>query len=179
MEDEEREDLLIRANSDNEELTDNEEVFDATGGNVIEHENKINTFYETFLFISLALLLCLASTALIILLPLYQESVNIPGDAYTVLLFTSFSALVFLFILTCVVGKFYNGIKASLLPPFSFFTTVRIGALYGISCFVIIYSLERKKVICHLQDPIKGVVLVFSLVYYFFFCRKSKTFLLN
>ncbi|KAJ9575633.1 hypothetical protein L9F63_007494, partial [Diploptera punctata] len=172
MEDDEREDLLIRASSDNEELSDNEETFDATNGNIIEQENKINTLYETVRFISLALLLCVASTALIILLPLYQESVNIPGDAYTVLLFVSFTTLVFLFFATCIIGKFYNGIKASLSPPFAISTTIRIGIIYGISCFVIIYSLDRKKVICHLQDPIKGIILVFSLVYYFFFCRK-------
>jgi hypothetical protein len=41
---------------------------------------------------------------------------------------------------------------------------------------LVIYSLERKKVICHLQDPMKGIVLVFALVYYFFFCRKSMYF---
>jgi hypothetical protein len=38
---------------------------------------------------------------------------------------------------------------------------------------LVMLSLERKKVMCHLQDPLKGTVLLFALVYYFFFCRKS------
>ncbi|PSN51618.1 hypothetical protein C0J52_09089 [Blattella germanica] len=172
MEDEEREDLLIRASSDNEEFTDNDEAFDVARNNVVQQDTKINTLYEKVQFLCLSALLCLSSTALIVLLPLYLEVVDRPGDAYTALLFTSWTTLTVLLCATCVVGHFWGGIKTSLLPPFSFLTIVRIGLIYGISCFVVIYSLERKKVICHLQDPIKGVVLVFSLVYYFFFCRK-------
>ncbi|KAL1490387.1 hypothetical protein ABEB36_013094 [Hypothenemus hampei] len=30
---------------------------------------------------------------------------------------------------------------------------------------------DRNRVLCHLQDPIKGIVLVIALLYYFFFCR--------
>ncbi|XP_069691545.1 uncharacterized protein [Periplaneta americana] len=172
MEDEEREDLLIRASSDNEEFTDNEDVFDSARGNIVQHENKTNTFYEKLQFVCIGLVLCVSSTALIILLPLYMEVVNVPGDAYTAILFTSFWTVVVLLVLSCVVGKFGSGVKAVLVPPFAFSTVLRTGLIYGISCFVVIYSLERKKVICHLQDPIKGIVLVFSLVYYFFFCRK-------
>jgi len=30
-----------------------------------------------------------------------------------------------------------------------------------------------RRVPCHLQDPLKGAALVYSLIFYFFFCRKG------
>jgi hypothetical protein len=172
MEDEEREDLLTHANSDNEELTDNEDSFDSTRGNV-QHDNKTNPFYDKVQFIFVGLVLCFSSTALIILLPLYLEVVDLHGDAYTAIIFTSSVTTLGLFLVLCISGRWGSGVRASLMPPFTFSSVLRTGLIYGTSCFLVIYSLERKKVICHLQDPIKGIVLVFALVYYFIFCRKS------
>lgn len=171
MEDE-TEGLIIRVSSDNEEFTDNEDSCDITRGNV-QHENKTNPFYEKLQFICVGLLLCFSATALIILLPLYLEVVDVYGDAYTAVIFTCSVTTLGLLLVSCVSGIFGNGVKASLMPPFGFSSVFGTGLIYGISGFLVIYSLERKKVVCHLQDPIKGVVLVFSLVYYFFFCRKS------
>lgn len=171
MDDEEREDLIIRASSDNE-FTDNEDSFDSTRGNV-QRDNKINPLYDKAQFICVGLVLCFSATALIILLPLYLEVVDLHGDAYTVIIFTSSATTLGLFLVSCMCGKWGSGVKASLIPPFKFSSVLRTGLIYGTSCFLVIYSLERKKVICHLQDPMKGIVLVFALVYYFFFCRKS------
>lgn len=171
MEDE-REGLIIRASSDNEEFTDNEDSFDVTRDNV-QHENKTNPFYEKLHFIGVGILLCFSSTALIILLPLYLEVVDVYGDAYTAVIFTCAVTTFALLLVSCVYGRFGNGVIASLMPPFGFSSVLCTGVIYGISGFLVIYSLERKKVVCHLQDPVKGIVLVFSLVYYFFFCRKS------
>lgn len=170
MEDE-REGLIIRVSSDNEEFTDNEDSIDITRDNV-QHENKTNPFYKKLQFIAVGLLLCFSSTALIILLPLYLEVVDVYGDAYTAVIFTCSVTTLALLLVSCVSGRFGSGVKASLMPPFGFSSVLCTGVIYGISGFLVIYSLERKKVVCHLQDPIKGVVLVFSLVYYFFFCRK-------
>lgn len=50
----------------------------------------------------------------------------------------------------------------------------KISSLYALAGILVTLSLDEERVLCHLQDPIKGIVLVFSLVYYFFFCRKSK-----
>jgi hypothetical protein len=172
MEDDEREGLIIRVSSDNEEFTDNEDSFDGTSGSV-QHENKTNPFYEKLQFICVGLLLCFSSTTLIILLPLYLEVVDVYGDAYIAMIFTCSVTTLGLFVVSCVCGRFGNGVKTSLMPPFGFSSALYTGLIYGISGLLVIYSLERKKVMCHLQDPIKGVVLIFSLVYYFFFCRKS------
>ena len=51
---------------------------------------------------------------------------------------------------------------------------LKMSAVYAISGILVTLSLDQNRVLCHLQDPIKGITLVFSLVYYFFFCRKSK-----
>ncbi|XP_021930644.1 uncharacterized protein LOC110835079 isoform X2 [Zootermopsis nevadensis] len=170
MEDVEREDLLIRASS-GIELTDNEDSFDGTKGSVLG-ENKTNSFYDKVQFICIGLLLCCSSTAIIILLPLYLEAVDFHGDAYTAIIFTCFSTTLGLFVVSCIAGRLRNGLRSSLMPPFAFSFVLRTGVIYGLSCFLVIYSLERKKVVCHLQDPIKMIVLIFSLFYYFFFCRK-------
>lgn len=171
MDDEER-DLLIRANSDNEEFTDNEDSFDSTREN-IQHDDKTNRFYDKVQFICVALVLCFSSTALIILLPLYLEIVGLHGDAYTAVIFTSSTTTLGLFLGSCMCGRWGSGVRASLMPPFTFSSVLRTGLIYGTGCFLVMLSLERKKVMCHLQDPLKGTVLLFALVYYFFFCRKS------
>lgn len=54
------------------------------------------------------------------------------------------------------------------------FSLLKISSVYALSGIVVTLCLDRDRVLCHLQDPIKGIALVFSLVYYFFFCRKSK-----
>lgn len=51
---------------------------------------------------------------------------------------------------------------------------IKLSTLYALSGILVTLSLDRHRVLCHLQDPIKSITLVFSLVYYFFFCRKSE-----
>jgi hypothetical protein len=51
---------------------------------------------------------------------------------------------------------------------------IKLSTLYALSGILVSLSLDRNRVLCHLQDPIKSITLVFSLVYYFFFCRKSE-----
>lgn len=51
---------------------------------------------------------------------------------------------------------------------------IKISTLYAFSGVLVALSLDQNRVLCHLQDPIKGITLLFSLVYYFFFSRKSK-----
>lgn len=52
---------------------------------------------------------------------------------------------------------------------------LKISLIYAVSGILIVMSMDQNRVLCHLQDPIKGIMLVFSLVYYFFFCQKSKS----
>ncbi|GFG38542.1 hypothetical protein Cfor_01211 [Coptotermes formosanus] len=142
MEDDEREGLIIRVSSDNEEFTDNEDSFDGTSGSV-QHENKTNPFYEKLQFICVGLLLCFSSTTLIILLPLYLEVVDVYGDAYIAMIFTCSVTTLGLFVVSCVCGRFGNGVKTSLMPPFGFSSALYTGLIYGISGLLAKYSQSR------------------------------------
>ncbi|GLG99001.1 Uncharacterized protein GBIM_05544 [Gryllus bimaculatus] len=172
MEDEEHEDLLIRASSDNEDFTDNEDAFASSRRSYLQHENLSSLCFERIKFICLGIVLVLSSTALLILLPLYLETVNVYSDAYTMLVFICFVTTVIILLMGCLLGRLLNQLKVMLSIPFSLSRVYRFGLAYGLGGFLLLYAVDRKRVMCHLQDPIKGIVLVFSLVYYFFFCKK-------
>lgn len=55
--------------------------------------------------------------------------------------------------------------------PLDFRITI-ISTCSGIAGTLCIVS-SYQRVPCHLQDPLKGAALVYSLVFYFFFCRKG------
>ncbi|KAG5894568.1 hypothetical protein JTB14_021550 [Gonioctena quinquepunctata] len=125
-------------------------------------------------FLTTKLTLVFATTVLVILLPLYLEAVNVSGNAYSLMFTNTFLSTV-LFILTMAIAKCfcekYRNIKMFGFPV-KFFKLLQLSVVYFLGGSMIVYALDRKRVICHLQDPIKGIVLVFSLLYYFFFCRK-------
>lgn len=139
----------------------------------IVHEYATHSFTE---FLIVKTLLILSSTFLIILLPLYIESINVKSDVYSILYLIPTFTVAFLLIGTYIVKIIrpkcvtFNILKA----PLKWLDLTKISFVYMISGFMIIYALDRKRVMCHLQDPIKGIVLVFSLIYYFFFCKKRK-----
>ena len=93
------------------------------------------------------------------------------------LLFTAFSSVCIL----AVVSFLKEKVSPSPIPiPCSTRVTIprdvllKVSFIYAASGILIGQSLDQDRVLCHLQDPIKGIILVFSLIYYFFFCRKSK-----
>lgn len=173
MEEDDHDDLLRC--SDDDSMTENEEPCLPTDKQgflpapppTYSAQNKAQ-----FMFLGFSLIL--SSTFLVILLPIYLESVNVKGDAYTMINFTSLATLLFLLFFTFVSNKLCSKsapIKVFHLP-IEWNKLLNIGIMYGLSGFMVVYAVDRKRVMCHLQDPIKGIVLVFSLVYYFFFCRK-------
>lgn len=175
MEEDDHDDLLRC--SDDDSMTENEEqCMPSDKQGFLPSVNDTHPVESKFQFILLGCLLIFSATFLIILLPLYLETVNVKGDAYTFLQFiTSTTILVLIGMLKlkrkfCVTGQDI----VILRPPLVWGKMCRLGLMYSVSGFMVIYAVDRKRVMCHLQDPIKGIVLVFSLVYYFFFCRKSK-----
>lgn len=127
-------------------------------------------------FLIVKTLLVASSTFLIVLLPLYVEAINVKSDVYSILyllpLFATIILLVgyYLFKLLCPKCVAYDLLKV----PLKCADLFRLSVLCTVSGFMIVYALDRKRVMCHLQDPIKGIVLVFALIYYFFFCKKRK-----
>lgn len=174
--DEEDHDELLQC-TDDESISENEDHClpidkpDETYGH--SHTYYDHTKLE---FIATKLMLIFSTTSMLILLPLYLESINVKGNAYS-MIFTNTSISTLLLVITMMMAKFfcekYKYIKLGTFPV-TFFKLLQLSGVYFLCAFFVIYALDRKRVVCHLQDPIKGIVLVFSLLYYFFFCRKCK-----
>ncbi|KAJ8981709.1 hypothetical protein NQ317_003774, partial [Molorchus minor] len=129
------------------------------------YRHTLTYFHHTKLeFITTKLTLIFSTTVMLILLPLYLDAINVRGNAYSMIL-TNTSISMLLFIITMLIAKICTA-------PLKFTRLITLSVVYFICAFMIVYALDRKRVLCHLQDPIKGIVLVFSLLYYFFFCRK-------
>lgn len=143
-----------------------------------EIQNIHHIYFEhtKFEFFTIKFLLILSSTAVVILLPLYLESINKSSDAYS-MIYLNTSFILFVLLLAIILSKqFCKKMKNVnvLKSPIGWIRLLILATLYIGSAFTIVYAMDRKRVMCHLQDPIKGVILVFSLVNYFFFCKRSK-----
>lgn len=177
MEEEDHDDLLHC--SDDDSMTENDEPCLPS-----DKQGFLPAITETYpvpnklQFLTIGILLIISSTFLTILLPLYLEAVNVRSDAYTLVQFVTMSAVFMLIACTVIQQRFCekNPTINIFKPPIELTHMIKIGVVYALSGFMVVYSVDRKRVMCHLQDPIKGIVLVFSLVYYFFFCRKSKNY---
>lgn len=175
MEDDDHDDLLRC--SDDDSMTENDEPCMPSDNNgFLPAVNETCPVESKLQFITIGILLIISSTFLTILLPMYLETVNVKGDAYTLLQFTTVFTIIALLVLMFIKKKIFARESGIVIfkPPFEWNKIIKIGLMYGFSGAMVIYAVDRKRVMCHLQDPIKGIVLVFSLVYYFFFCRKSK-----
>ncbi|KAI4466300.1 hypothetical protein MML48_3g00008654 [Holotrichia oblita] len=115
-------------------------------------------------FFTVKFLLILSSTAIIILLPLYLEAINKSSDAYSMIYINTSFIFFILFIAIIFAKQCLKGFKNVnvLKPPVSWIKLLLLSLFYVGSAFMIIYAVDRKRVMCHLQDPIKGVILVFS-----------------
>ncbi|XP_017881155.1 uncharacterized protein LOC108625569 [Ceratina calcarata] len=131
--------------------------------------------WQKFSFLATLFALVISITSLVITYPLYLESVSNVSNAYTALLFTAFSSSLILGVSCFVTGKVSPPpalIPNSMRVKVPRCALLKISSVYALSAIVMTLCLDRDRVLCHLQDPIKGITLVFSLVYYFFFCRK-------
>ncbi|XP_032667239.1 uncharacterized protein LOC116842314 isoform X1 [Odontomachus brunneus] len=176
MDDEEQEELRCTGSDvEIEEYTDTEEspyVAYQAGDKLFDTDREN---WQKFRFLASLVSVAVSVTVLVISYPLYLESVGAVSSAYTGLLFTALCS-------ACILGVVYFVVDRVSPPPPLIPNSLRvkipcddllkIGFLYATSGVFISLSLDRNRVLCHLQDPIKGITLVFSLVYYFFFCRK-------
>ncbi|XP_053984953.1 uncharacterized protein LOC128879646 isoform X1 [Hylaeus volcanicus] len=131
--------------------------------------------WQKFSFVATLLTVVVSITFLIVTYPLYLESISTVSNSYTGLLFTAVSSTFFLAIICFIVGRVSPPpalIPNSMRIKIPRCALLKISSVYALSGILITLSLDQNRVLCHLQDPIKGITLVFSLVYYFFFCRK-------
>lgn len=175
MEADDHEDLL--GCSDEDSMTENEEqCMPSDKQGFLPSVNDTYPVESKLRFITIGYLLIVSATFLTILLPMYLETVNVKGNAYTLLQFVTMATILTLITLLLLKRKFStrNQDLEIFRVPVELSKMYKLGFMYAASGFMVVYAVDRKRVMCHLQDPIKGIVLVFSLVYYFFFCRKSE-----
>lgn len=175
MEEDDHDELLQC--TDDESLSDTEDQCIPIDKPEENYRHTLTYFSHTKLeFITTKLALIFSTSVMLILLPLYLEAVNVRGNAYSMIL-TNTSISTLLFVVTMVIAKCfcekYRNIRICSFPV-QFSKLFQLSGVYFVCAFMIVFALDRKRVICHLQDPVKGIVLVFSLLYYFFFCRKCK-----
>ncbi|XP_078042581.1 uncharacterized protein LOC144472966 isoform X2 [Augochlora pura] len=176
VDDEEQEELRCTGSDvEIEEYTDTEEspyvAYQAT--DKLFDTDRVG--WQKFSFIATLFAVVVSITFLIISYPLYLESVSSVSSAYTGLLFTALSSTCILGIVWFVVGRISPPpplIPNSMRIKIPRCALLKISFVYALSGILITLCLDQSRVVCHLQDPIKGITLVFSLVYYFFFCRK-------
>ncbi|ROT70126.1 uncharacterized protein [Penaeus vannamei] len=112
-------------------------------------------------------LLVLVTTALVIILPVYLESVNVVGDAYSALIFAAiFTALPVVLFVQIRYSYFCQFMR---LGPSSPSAILKTGMFHGISSLMIVYALDRKRVVCHAQEPLMGLIVMYMIIIYFFY----------
>nr|XP_012135690.1 PREDICTED: uncharacterized protein LOC100879956 [Megachile rotundata]XP_012135691.1 PREDICTED: uncharacterized protein LOC100879956 [Megachile rotundata]XP_012135692.1 PREDICTED: uncharacterized protein LOC100879956 [Megachile rotundata]XP_012135693.1 PREDICTED: uncharacterized protein LOC100879956 [Megachile rotundata]XP_012135694.1 PREDICTED: uncharacterized protein LOC100879956 [Megachile rotundata]XP_012135695.1 PREDICTED: uncharacterized protein LOC100879956 [Megachile rotundata]XP_01 len=176
VDDEEQEELRCTGSDvEIEEYTDTEESPYVTYQTTDKLFDTDRAGWQKFSFIATLLILVVSITFLIIAYPLYLNSISTVSNAYTGLIFSALSS-------TCILGIIWFIVERVSPPPALIPNSMKIkiprcallkiSLIYAFSGIVVTLSLDQNKVLCHLQDPVKGITLVFSLVYYFFFCRK-------
>ena len=176
VDDEEQEELRCTGSDvEVEEYTDTEEspyVAYQTADKLFDTDRAA---WQKFSFVATLLTAAVSITFLVITYPLYLESVSTVSNAYTGLLFTALTSTCALGIICFIVGRVSPPpalIPNSMRVRIPRCALLKISLVYALSGILVTLSLDQDRVLCHLQDPIKGIALVFSLVYYFFFCRK-------
>ncbi|XP_011306437.1 uncharacterized protein [Fopius arisanus] len=176
MDDDDQEELRCAVSDvEIEEYTDTEESPYGAYQSMDKLFDTDQPCWQKFGFLTTLTVLVASITSSIVTFPLYLESVSSAANAYSGLLFIAFFS-------TCILGVICFMVERISPPPALIPNSLRIkiprcslakiSGIYALSGILATLSLDQNRVLCHLQDPIKGITLVFSLVYYFFFCRK-------
>ncbi|XP_055912709.1 uncharacterized protein LOC129946522 [Eupeodes corollae] len=115
------------------------------------------------------------SALLLILIPLYQSQFiaeSTKNNSHGMLLFVQPLATLFLILLTIICSAVFKwNIKLLKLPTIPGNKLLLISLCFGLASTLVTVG-SFKRVACHLQDPLKGTSLAFSLLFYFFFCTR-------
>ncbi|XP_048516158.1 uncharacterized protein LOC105691561 isoform X2 [Athalia rosae] len=176
MDDEDQEELHCTGSDvEIEEYTDTEETPYAAYQPSDKLFDTDQPGWQKFGFLGTLTVVVTSVTMLVIAFPLYMESVSAVSTAYTGLLFTSATTVVVLGVLSFVVRRVSPPpamIPNSMRIRIPRCSMAKIGGVYALTGIFLTLSLDQNRVLCHVQDPVKAITLFFSLVYYFFFCRK-------
>ncbi|XP_034239023.1 uncharacterized protein LOC117643942 [Thrips palmi] len=181
MDGDEQEDLLVNV-SDSDDSPEESDAYLDLSRKVIQGPpfrhglGRQCCFKKRAEFVGTGVLCLVSATALLVLLPLYLETSTRVADIYPSILFCSATSVVLSFSCICIRAKFrifsFSSFKKNVIPPISLLSVLQLGYCQGLGGLCIVYALDRQRVLCHLQDPMKGIILVFSMIYYFCFSKK-------
>lgn len=180
MDEDEQEDLLVAVSDIDDSPEESDAYLDVSRkvnhGPPFRHGLGRCCLKKRVEFLSTGVLCLISATALLVLLPLYLETSTRVADVYPSILFCTATSSILTLALLCISAKFrvfsIPSFKENVIPPFTLWRIVQIGSMHSIGGLSILFALDRQRVLCHLQDPMKGLILVFSMVYYFCFSRK-------
>ncbi|KAF2358146.1 hypothetical protein FHG87_011091 [Trinorchestia longiramus] len=106
------------------------------------------------------------ATALVVSLPVYLKAVNVAGTAYVAVLFVW--SVVVLVVTLCLCIKYFSSLH--LLWNNNLVRTVaRYGVWHGVACVAAVYALDRKRVLCHLQEPLMALTVLYMMLLHCFY----------
>lgn len=179
MENEEKEDLLLEVTESEDDHFEEEDcdcyieekIVDFIENEKQNHKSK----KKTFLFVIACLFMFLSSSVFFITFPMYIQYANRSG-------ISTYSKLATL--TTVNAGIFSLGHLVMLLPRclsrkpsrhrFCLPNIFKIGGSFSAGSIIIFWLIDGNYVSCHLQDPLKGCAVVFSLLFYFILSKRSK-----
>lgn len=119
--------------------------------------------------------LMVTSALLLVLIPLYQSQFiaeSTKNNSHGMLLFVQPLATLFLILTTIICSAVFKwNIRLLKFPSIPVKKLIFISLCFGLASTLVIVG-SYKRVACHLQDPLKGTALAFSLLFYFFFCKR-------
>ena len=69
----------------------------------------------------------------------------------------------------CVQVRYSYFCQVGRLGPPSPARVVRLGAIHGLATLMTVYALDRRRVVCHAQEPLMGLVVMYMIIIYFFY----------
>ncbi|XP_026464599.1 uncharacterized protein LOC113367185 [Ctenocephalides felis] len=124
-----------------------------------------------FLFTSCALVVL--SFLVTVLYPIYWRQLELNSQhvtRYSGLLFVATVTTATVCALAVISSWVSNWDVRVLKPPFNVYRTLMIGCSYGLGGTLI--TMANSRIPCHLQDPLKALTMLLSLIFYFFMCRR-------
>lgn len=178
MENEEKEDLLIEFTESEEESCDKEEIDCDVEEKILDFVRQEKPPFQSkkkTLIFTTCLLMFIASSTLVIVLPIYVKYSSLENISTYSKLFTISLANAILFGIVHVFGVILKcECQWSPNHNLSFSEILKVSFFLSAGSISIFWLIDGNYVKCHLEDPLKGCAIVFSLLFYYVFSRKSK-----
>lgn len=179
MENEEAEDLLIDVSEESDSVVSDYCIQEKVVRLFEADQNKAKSWTTGWALIFASVLLFLSASVVLITLPVYIEQSSRCG----IKVYSKFATLAsYNLVLFCALFAAKKLLKRKctrfLKPTNRLYmclpSVLKTSFLLSAGSLAVFWLANEGLVSCHLQDPLKGCVVVFSLVFYFIFSKRSE-----